>query len=300
MDVPIEARCLTRRFRDLVAVDRVSFQVRRGEVFGVLAPTSGTAMIDGYNVHRHPVAARRKVASVPEDANIYVDLTVWQNLMLTAGLYRMARRRGEEKANDLLHAFGLHERKNQKGHELSKGLKRRLMLCMVLVSDPAILFLDEPTSGLDVPSARMIREHIRKMGKEGLTVFLTTHNIAEAEQLCSRVGIINNGRVAAIDTPEVLKAKIGGTCGVEIKFEGPGLGERDIWGVEEVREVKRVEGGYLIHTSSPGRVAQRLACLASGQGLEIESINTLGPDLEEVFVQITESAVENTGMGGDR
>ncbi len=317
MEVPIEARQLTRRFNDLVAVNEVSFEVRMGEVFGflgpngagktttvrmltgVLEPTAGTAMLDGYDVCRHPVTARKRMASVPEDANIYVDLTVWQNAMLTAALYRIPRRTGEEKAIELLRAFGLFERKNEKGYELSKGLKRRLMLCMALVSNPAILFLDEPTGGLDVVSARMIREEIRKMSKQGLTVFLTTHNIAEAEQLCSRVAIINNGRIAAIDTPEALKAKIVETCAVELKFEGSSLREEEIQEVEEVREVRKTESGYLIYTRYPGRVAQRLGCLASEKGLQIRSINTLGPDLEEVFVQITGSDSKHARSGGD-
>ncbi|MGZ5230533.1 MAG: ABC transporter ATP-binding protein [Burkholderiales bacterium] len=217
-DAIIEVRALTRKYGDALAVDHIDFSVMRGEVFflgpngagksttvrmltGYIPPTSGTIRVAGYDVLSHPSAARQYLCVVPEEANVYADLTVWQNVTLMAELHSMARKQRIENGQRLLESFGLAERAKQLGRELSKGLRQRLMLCMALVSEPHILFLDEPTSRLDVASTHLIREIISELNRtNGTTVFLTTHNIEEADALCHRVAIINKGRIAAIDT----------------------------------------------------------------------------------------------------
>jgi len=179
----IEARGLTRRYGSLTAVDHVSFTVAPGEVFGLLgpngagksttvrmltgyvAPTGGAALLDGCDVATEPLRARQRLGVVPEDANAYVDLTVWQNVMLMAELHGIPRRRRTRVGEELLERFGLSERMTDKGRALSKGLRQRLMLCMALVSEPAILFLDESTSGLDVASARLIRDIVVRLNR---------------------------------------------------------------------------------------------------------------------------------------
>jgi len=302
----IEVHGLTRRYGDLVAVDGVDFTVRRGEIFGflgpngagktttvrmltgVIEPTAGSAAVDGYDVVTESVVSRQRLGIVPERANVYEDLTVWQNLMLMAQLHAVPRGRRRERGGELLGLFGLAQRRGQKGHALSKGLRQRLMLCMAMVSDPVILFLDEPTTGLDVASARLIRDLIASENREkGTTVFLTTHNIQEADDICSRIAIINGGRIAAIDTPEALRDSVEASRSVDVSFTEGGPNIPDFSKVETVQEVKRLARGVRLYTRTPGRVAQEVACLARDRGLLIETLVTREPSLEDVFVHIT-------------
>jgi len=311
----IEARELVRRYGDVLAVDRVSFEVPRGEVFGflgpngagktttvrmltgVIAPTGGGAVVDGHDVVAEPVASRQRLGIVPEQANVYVDLTVWQNLMLMAELYGVGRARRRERGGELLELFGLADRRGRKARSLSKGLRQRLMICMAMVSDPSVLFLDEPTTGLDVASARLIRDLIASENRErGTTVFLTTHNIQEADDVCARIAIINGGRIAAIDTPEALRDSVEASRSVEVTFAGGGSDAPDFSQIETVEEVKRLARGVRLHTRRPGRVAQDVACIARDSGVLIETLVTREPSLEDVFVHIT--GAESPKEGG--
>jgi len=311
MENLIEARGLTRRFGSLVAVDHVDFNVRRGEIFGFLGPNGagktttvrmltgcilpdeGCAFIDGHDIVNEPVAAREHLGIVPEEGNVYADLTVWQNVMLMGELHGVPRARRRQRGKELLELFGLNDKEAQKGRALSKGLRQRLMLCMALVSDPTALFLDEPTSGLDVASARLIRELVVQMNRNrGMTVFLTTHNIDEADQLCHRVAIIHNGRIAAIDTPGALRNQFEAVRSVEVTFSDAGLDEAALWALPGVNQVRPLAAGFRLFTPRPGRAAEEIACLARERGTPIESIRTLGPSLEDVFVRITESLEE--------
>jgi ABC-2 type transport system ATP-binding protein len=302
----IDARGLTRRYGPLLAVDHVRFTVRSGEVFGLLgpngagksttvrmltgyvAPSEGTALLDGHDIVTDGLAARQRLGVVPEEASIYQDLTVWQNVMLMAELYAVPRARRTRHGGDLLALFGLDARKADRGRSLSKGLRQRLMLCMALVGEPAILFLDEPTTGLDVASARLIRETVSRLNRErGLTVFLTTHNLEEADELCHRVAIIHRGRLAAVDTPQALRATIEARRSVEVTFAEPldAMPEID----DPAGEVEPFAGGTgaRIFTRTPGRTAQEIAVWATQRGLHIESIATRTPSLEEAFLAIT-------------
>jgi ABC-2 type transport system ATP-binding protein len=304
--VAIEARGLTRRFGALVAVDHVSLTVRSGEIFGFLgpngagksttvrmltgyiAPSEGTALLDGHDIVKDGLAARQRLGVVPEEASIYLDLTVWQNVMLMAELYGVPRGRRTRHGSDLLAVFGLDARKADRGRSLSKGLRQRLMLCMALVAEPVILFLDEPTSGLDVASARLIRETISRLNREqGLTVFLTTHNLDEANALCHRVAIIHRGRLAAVDTPQALRGTIEARRSVEVTFAEPLTVMPEIAGSTSQVEPFAGGTGVRIFTATPGRVAQDIAVWATHRGLRIESMTTREPSLEDVFLAIT-------------
>ncbi len=307
MENVIEARGLVRRYGELLAVDRVSFQVRRGEVFGflgpngagktttvrmltgVILPSQGTALVDGHDVVREAVAAREHIGTVPEEANVYADLTVWRNLMLMAELHGVPRVRRTKRGKELLELFGLSDRTGQKGRALSRGLRKRLMLCMALIGEPTVLFLDEPTSGLDVASARLIRELIVRMNRrQGMTVFLTTHNIEEADQLCHRIAIINRGRIIATDTPEALRRRFEAVRSVEVSLAGEGVDAKALSSLEGVSEVERLAGGFRLLTSEPGRVAQQVAWLTRQKGVPIRTLRTCEPSLEDVFLRITE------------
>ncbi|MCD6405156.1 MAG: ATP-binding cassette domain-containing protein [Planctomycetes bacterium] len=310
----IEARSLVRRYDKLVAVDNVSFEVYRGEIFGflgpngagktttvrmltgVIAPTGGTALVDGHDVVKEAIASRERLGIVPEEGNVYVDMSIWQNIMLMAELHGIARRRRRRRAEELLELFGLADRRRHKGRMLSKGLRQRLMLSMAMVSDPEILFLDEPTSGLDVASARLIREVIIHDSRErGATVFLTTHNIAEADEISSRVAIIDKGHLAAVDTPEVLRASVEASRSVEVTFASGGLDPEAIAGIVGVEKVKPLTRGLRIYTRKPGRVAQEVACLARETGAGIVTLATCEPSLEDVFLHLTGGAARDGG-----
>ncbi len=318
-NVIIDVKGLTRYYGDLLAVDHVSFGVARGEIFGflgpngagktttvrmltgVIVPTDGTAQIEGHDVVRDVLAAREHMGIVPEQANVYMDLTVWQNLMLMGELHGVPRLTRMRHGSKLLHLFGLAERAKHKGRSLSKGLRQRLMLCMALVSRPAILFLDEPTTGLDVGSARLIRELVVRMNREqGTTIFLTTHNIEEADQLCHRVAIIDKGRIAAIDTAAALKEQFVSVRSVEVAFgDDERLGAEVLSALEGVSEVKTLARTFKLFTREPGRVAQEIASLARDRGVTIKSIRTCEPALEDVFTRITEdSSIEQAKADG--
>jgi ABC-2 type transport system ATP-binding protein len=307
----IEARDLTRRYGPVLAVDHVSFTVRSGEIFGFLgpngagksttvrmltgsiAPSEGTALVDGHDVVTDGLAARQRLGVVPEDASIYQDLTVWQNVMLMAELYAVPRARRVRHGDELLARFGLGARKNENGRNLSKGLRQRLMLCMALVGEPAILFLDEPTTGLDVASARLIRETVARLNRErGLTVFLTTHNLDEANDLCHRVAIMHRGRLAAVDTPHALRATIEGRRSVEVTFTVATNAMPPVSDPEAIIETFAGGAGLRIYTSMPGAAAQEVAAWAMERGLDVESIATRAPSLEEVFLALTEPGVQ--------
>ena len=310
----IEVHGLTRRYGNLVAVDGVDFSVRRGEVFGflgpngagktttvrmltgVIKPSAGTALVDGHDVVAESVLSRDRLGIVPEQANVYEDLSVWHNVMLMAELHGVPRKRRRERGEELTELFGLADRRGRKGRSLSKGLRQRLMLCMAMVSDPVILFLDEPTTGLDVASAHLIRELIARENREKrTTIFLTTHNIQEADDICSRIAIINTGRIAAIDTPEALRDSVEASRSVEVSFAEGGPDRPDFSKVETVEEVKRLARGVRLYTRKPGRVAQEVACLARDKGLLIETLVTRGPSLEDVFLHITGAASAEHG-----
>jgi len=304
-DALIQADTLSRRYGERFAVDHVSFEVARGEVFGFLGPngagksttarmltgfvrpTSGRALIAGLDVAKQASSARRHIGVVPEEANVYADLTVWQNVLLMAELHGIPKMQRLARADELLQVFDLRERKLQKGRELSKGLRQRLMLCMALVSDPQVLFLDEPTTGLDVASAHMIREIIQRMNRErGMTVFITTHNMDEADQLCHRVAIINKGKLAAIDTPAALRRRVSSLRSVEVRFTQSGVRREDVL-AGPMGEVIMSANGFQVFDPEPGRIAQEIATRASALHLSIESLNTRAPTLEEVFLSIT-------------
>jgi ABC-2 type transport system ATP-binding protein len=301
---------LTRRFGDLTAVDDVEFDVYEGEVFGflgpngagktttvrmltgVLEPTTGTATIEGHDIRRAPLASRQHLGIVPEQANVYRDLSVWRNVMLMAELHDVPRAEREREGRRLLELLDLDDRRRQKARALSKGLRQRLMLCSALVSRPRILFLDEPTSGLDVRSARLIRDMVADMNAEGLTVFLTTHNMSEAEQMCDRVAIINRGRIVAIDTPDELRSVMKSSQYVEVTFAGRPPSEQVLADLPGVQRVEREGPSLLLYTEDPGRVAAALGARVEREALELGELHTRKPSLEDVFVYLTKGGKE--------
>ena len=310
MKAVIEAKRLTRKFGNLVAVDHVGFVVHQGEIFGflgpngagktttvrmltgVIDPTEGTATIQGHDIRKEPSLSRTHIAVVPEEANVYLDLSVWQNLMLMAELHGVARHRCLQEAERLLDVLGLAERKKQKARALSKGLRQRLMLCAALVTGPEVLFLDEPTSGLDVQSARLIRKIVSDMNRSGLTVFLTTHNMSEASELCSRVAIIDKGCIVAIDPPEKLRSTISSRQYVEVSFAGAAPEYNELASLPGVSKIDADNRTFRLYTKLPGQVVIEVVRLADRRGLEITDLGNRKPSLEDVFLHFTSGCKE--------
>ena len=239
MGAAIRAVGLTKRYGKTLAVDHIDFDVQEGEIFGFLGPngagkttttrmligiskpTEGTAEILGYDIQKNSVQAKELMGIVPDISNVYTDLSAWENLIFTGRLYDISKVERENRAKELLQVFGLFERRKDSVEGFSKGMKRRLCIAMALMNKSSILFLDEPTTGLDVQSSLTIRNLVKQLNAEGLTVFITTHNMEEANQMCDRVAIINNGKIVCIDTPETLKTTIKKLQKIEVSFTNP-------------------------------------------------------------------------------
>ena len=302
----IEVENLTKYYSNVLAVDHINFAVHQGEVYGfpgpngagktttqrmlttLLEPTEGRILIDGHDLAHDAHAAKQKMGLVPEESNVYDELTAWDNLMFTARLYRMSRSERAARAQELLETFGLWEKRDVKVAEFSKGMRRRLSIAMGILHKPALLFLDEPTTGLDAQSTRMIRTLARQLNDEGTTIFLTTHQIEEANQLCDRVAIINHGQIAAIDTPESLKQAFRRVQSVEVALE-PG-GQLHAQGLEDLpglTTLVKMGDKWRLYTEDPSGLLPQVMGYAQSKRLRVVSLSTVGPSLEDVFLEIT-------------
>jgi ABC-2 type transport system ATP-binding protein len=310
MSTAISVHNLTKRYGDITAVDNISFEVKQGEIFGFLGPNGagktttiriltgiikpddGKVTIMGYDIEKEPLQAKQIMGIVPEMSNAYIDLSAWDNLMLIGELYGVPKKQRTERAKRLLEKFSLYDRRNQLVRGFSKGMRQRLILCMALINEPKILFLDEPTSGLDVESAKIIREMIIELNKAGTTVFLTTHNMEEANKLCDRIAIINHGRIAAIDTPEKLRVKSSGLQSIEVSFDHL-VNTDELAKILCIKQVEKMGDKIKFYTSDPNEALNRIMDYARSHDLKIITLNTLAPSLEEVFLKLTQ--IKNEG-----
>lgn len=223
MSGAIEVDGLTKSFENITAVDNIGFSVNSGEVFGFLGPngagktttirmltglskpSQGKASILNYDVQTEITKIKKRIGVVPEASNLYDELSGLDNLVFMAQLFGVVRSERVKSAEELLKTFGLYERKDSLFKKYSRGMKRALTIAAALVHKPDVLFLDEPTVGLDVVAARSLRNLIKNLHNQGITIFLTTHYLEEANLLCDRVAIIVKGKIIRIDTPKALK-----------------------------------------------------------------------------------------------
>ena len=310
MEKVIAARNLTKEYDGLLAVDHVTFEVNRGEVFGFLGPngagktstirmlvgltepSEGSALVAGYDIRKEIVEVKRRVGVVTETSNLYDELTAGENLLFASQLYNVPRNERPTRIKELLERFHLTDRRDTKFGKLSRGLKRRVVIAAALVHRPEIIFMDEPTTGLDVVSARSLRKYIQELQKEGTTVFLTTHYIEEADQLADRIALIVKGNIVTVDTPERIKDKVKGTPIVEAilsrepnKLMIKNLGELGSVDLDE-RRISITTGNVMVALES-------LIHLAKQEGLEVQHIQTLRPSLEDAFVELTGISAES-------
>ena len=302
----IEARGVTKQFGEVLAVDAASFGVRKGEMFGFLGPngagktttinmltglarpTAGTIHYFGHDLTRNVKKAQHLMGVVPDESNLYPELTGVDNLCFCASLYGMRKRARLDRARALLAQFGLVDAAGRKFAAYSKGMKRKLAIAAGIIHEPPILFLDEPTTGIDVPSARQIRQMLADLKSRGTTIFLTTHYIEEAERLCDRLAFIVDGRVVRVDTLAALVRDIQDQHVVELALTG---GEGDLTSAlhnafPEGR-FKRVSDSVLrMRTDCTIQLAPLIRFLEE-RGVGVTEARVLRPSLEDVFVEIT-------------
>jgi len=289
--IAIETHGLTKEFNGLIAVDNLNLKIKKGELFSLLGPngagktttikmlscllnpTHGKIRILEYDAVEQPYEVKKVIGVSPQETVISEFLNSWENLELIGRLHRMDKKAIKERSKELLETLGLMERAKDPVHKLSGGMKRRLSLIMALIHDPAILFLDEPTLGLDPQSRRAIWEYIRKFKGEK-TILLTTHYMEEADQLSDRIGIIDEGRIVALDTPERLKERYSKKKVVLVEGEN----------IENVKGKYTIDNNRLVIEDGDIKgIVERL----SKEGVIIKSIKTEEPTLEEVFIEIT-------------
>jgi len=301
----ITVRDLTKNYNGLMAVDHINFNVTKGEVFGFLGPNGagktttirmltgiikpglGQISIMGFNIARDPIKAKQLMGVVPEMSNAYIELSAWDNLLFMADLYGVPKKTARQRAEALLGLFDLYDRKDHKIKNFSKGMKQKIIIAMALMNEPDILFLDEPTSGLDVQSARLIRDIVRKLNKDGKTIFISTHYMEEANELCNRVAIINHGKIAAIDAPEQLKIRIGGLQRVEVSFNKP-ADISELSSIPEIINIRKKGDKLALYTNEPGSIIYKLVDYSRANNLEMVTLHTLTPSLEDVFITLTQ------------
>jgi ABC-2 type transport system ATP-binding protein len=302
----IEVEGLTKIFSGgLTAVDHVNFNVKRGEIFGflgpngagktttinmlitILKPTSGKAAILGHDIAKQNNAVRSSIGLVPQEYTADDDLTGYENILLCADLYGIPRKISKRRAIDLLNLVELTAFKDKKVQTFSGGMRRRLELACGLINRPKVLFLDEPTLGLDVQTRAATWNYIKMLKKEfGMTLFMTTHYLEEADSLCDRIAIIDHGKIVVVGTPEDLKNNLGGdiiTLSIQTDVDITGLIEK----IQHVREVKKDNNTYTIK-SEVGEVTAPLIIEAlRKENHVVTRLSLTKPTLNEVYLQYT-------------
>lgn len=306
MTQSIEAVGLAKRFGDVTAVESVTFHIERGELFGFLGPNgagktttinmltglarldAGTIHIGGIDCTSDPKAAQHLMGIVPDESNLYPELTGFDNLCFCGALYGMSKHGRQARARELLDRFGLADAAGRKFAGYSKGMKRKLTIAAGIIHQPPILFLDEPTTGIDVASARQIRQLIADLNATGTTVFLTTHYIEEAERLCRRIAFIVFGRIVRIDTVESLMQQTEGRYVVQFAVSGNAAALGETIATEFAGLQCRVMSDQDIRVESPEPVrVGPLVRLIEDRGAEVFEARRVRPSLEEVFVRVT-------------
>ena len=302
----VKVEGLTKVFGQLKAVDGVSFEVMEGEIFGFLGPngagktttinvlttllraTGGTAEVDGLDIHRHPNEVRREVGVVPQEYTADEDLTGIQNILLCADLYGIPRSDSKPHAFELLKLVELDDAADRKVSTYSGGMRRRLELACGLINYPKLLFLDEPTLGLDVQTRTAVWKYIRMLKEEyRMTLFLTTHYLEEADNLCDRIAIIDHGRIVKIGTPSELKASIGGDIIVVGVAESEPDLSNEIAKVNLVKDVKKSDHEYRIKSEIGEESSIQVIDLIRSKGLHVTKISLTKPTLDEAYLEFT-------------
>jgi len=306
LEIAIRTIGLTKRFGELTAVDHVSFEVRRGEIFGflgpngagktttirmlttLLKPTEGTAEVWGHDILKERDAVRRSIGIVFQDPSLDDLLTGRENLDFHGRIYGIPKAERNRRIKDLLELAQLSERADDLVRTYSGGMRRRLEIARGLMHHPKVLFLDEPTLGLDPQTRRAVWSYIQRMNKEEeVTIFLTTHYMEEADYLCDRIAIIDYGKIVALDTPEKLKSRIGGEV-VYLKISE--VNQKILKKISEedfVQDIRMLREGFILTVKNGQRAVPRLIEAATQLGVTVEECSIHMPNLEDVFLHYT-------------
>ena len=308
----LQVENLTKRFDDLIAVDGVSFTVAPGETYGLLGPNgagktttismiaglleadSGTVLIEGDQMTTTSIATKDLTGLVPQELAIYPDLTGKENLQFFGRLYGLGSNDLKDRVDEVLDVIGLTDRKDDRAKEYSGGMQRRLNIGIGLLHRPTLLILDEPTVGVDPQSRNAILESIERLAGEGMAVLYTTHYMEEAERLCDRVGIIDDGKIQAEGTRRELVSLVGQQDSVRLTGTGPlEAAAAAINDIADVSAASVREGGIdVVSTDAAGSLPAILAA-AAGAGAHITSVDLSEPDLESVFLHLTGKALRD-------
>ena len=305
-DSLIEVVKLTKKFDDVTAVNEISFCLQQGELFGFLGPNgagktttinmltglsrpdSGTIRVAGQDCTENPKAAQHLLGIVPDESNLYPELSGFDNLCFCASLYGIRKNERQERARELLETFGLKEASDRKFAGYSKGMKRKLTIAAGIIHSPQILFLDEPTTGIDIASARQIRQLIADLHCAGTTIFLTTHYIEEAERLCERIAFIVKGRIVKTDSVRNLLQPL---LGRQVMLISVSSAANDFSGKLAAAfpnyEFQSISSEQVrIESAEPIRLGP-LVRFIEEQKVEVKEARRIGPSLEDVFVGVT-------------
>lgn len=307
----IRVRHLVKRFGDVTAVNDISFTVATGELFGFLGPNgagktttinmltglarpvSGEVWIHGIDCSRNPKAAQHLMGIVPDESNLYPELTGFQNLCFCGALYGMRREDREQRAWALLQQLDLADAAMRKFAGYSRGMKRRLTIAAGIIHSPPILFLDEPTTGIDIASARRVRQMIGELNRTGTTVFLTTHYIEEAERLCRRVAFIVSGRIVKDDSVCNLMAQLEGRHVVEFSIaQSSPRTESALAAAFPSTQFSTLSPSHLRASSLEPIPVGTLVVFMEQHGTVVQEARVNRPSLEDVFVQTTGLAAQ--------
>lgn len=315
-DYIISVDGLTRTYGEKIAVDNISFGVRKGEIFGFLGPNGagktttikvlttlmppnrGKVIVLGYDVTREPSKIRRRIGVVQQQPSLEMFMTVEQNLDSCGFLWDIPKDERKRRIQFLVELFGLKECLKNKGPELSIGQRRRLQVAREFMHDMDVLFLDEPTIGLDPRMRRTLLDYIKERAGEGLTVFFTTHIMEEAEYLCDRVAIIDHGKLFACDTVERLRAKFGGGSLIEFTLIENEIDLSDT--IMSIPEVNAFYGpqergeAFKISTDNPSAVLPLFMNVLFKKGLHLVNVNVKESSLEEAFLRMISNKERKT------
>jgi ABC-2 type transport system ATP-binding protein len=297
---------LHKHYGDVHAVDGISFEIQQGEIFGLLGPngagktttinvlctytepTAGEVVVAGHSVTAEPEAVKRAIGVVPQDIALYPDLNALENLRFFGRMYDIPKARLEQRIADLLQLVGLTEHARRRVEHYSGGMKRRLNLAVGLLSEPRFLMLDEPTVGVDPQSRNAIFENIHALNQDGLTTLYTTHYMEEAELLCHRVAIMDEGRIIALDTPQNLINTLGtGLIHIGVKDELDDEMLARLQALPQVKTVLHRDNTLAFETVDAQRALLEIIGLFNETNTVMTSLEILEPNLESVFIQLT-------------
>jgi ABC-2 type transport system ATP-binding protein len=308
----LEASGLQKRFGDIEAVRGVTFRIEPGETYGLLGPNgagkttsismvsgllqrdAGEVLINGAQMTTSTLGPKADVGLVPQDLAIYPDLTARENLRFFGRLYGMRGSELDRRADEVLDVIGLRDRGDDRADEFSGGMKRRLNIGIGLFHQPKLLILDEPTVGVDPQSRNAILESVEHLSAEGMAVLYTTHYMEEAERLCDRVGIIDQGEIKAEGTRKELVQLVGQLDRIRVSASGGGDGA--VAGIRElpgVSEVTQADGTVEILAADAGQVLAPALAILTSNGVGVSSVAVEEPDLEAVFLHLTGKALRD-------